>query len=324
MDAEQVYLVGVQDRHTVIRTVNLTKVYGSTVALSDVSVDIKRGDIYGLIGPNGAGKTTLIKILATLCRPTRGTAYVCGHSVESKGRAIAWKIGYMPDQTGVYADVMVSDYLEFFAVLYHLPEETRRRTIGYVVEVCGLRELLHSQIRTLSKGQQQRLELGRVLLHDPEVLFLDEPASGLDPGARIEMLQLLRVLQQNGKTVLISSHILAELGKVSNAIGILEKGKLLYSGSVREAIERVAKNAVWRVRTEGDLERAKKILEEDPRVAQVLVSDQTLKVKFHPGPDGPCAAAEKLVAEKFPILEMAREEVDLEDVFLQITSGIVS
>ncbi len=324
MDAEQEYLVGVADRASVIRTVNLTKVYGSTVALSDVSLEIKKGDIYGLIGPNGAGKTTLIRILATLTRPTRGAAYVCGHSVESKGRAIAWKIGYMPDQTGVYADVLVSDYLEFFAVLYHLPEETRRKTIAYVVQVCGLRELLVAQIRTLSKGQQQRLEFARVLLHDPDVLLLDEPASGLDPGARIELLQLLKVLQQDGKTILISSHILAELGKVSNAIGVLEKGKLLYSGSVREAVERVAKNAVWRVRTEGDLEKAKAILEADPRVAQVLVGDRQLKVKFHPGPEGPSAVAERLVAEKYPILELAREEIDLEDVFLQITSGIVS
>jgi len=215
-----------------IQTVGLTKKYDDFVALDSLDLKLERGDLFGFIGPNGAGKTTTIRILSTLLAPTWGEAYVCGYSVHTHPREIRRAIGYMPDVFGVYDDMRVGEYLEFFAAAYRIAGPERRRVAEHSLELVDLGSKRDELVTSLSRGMTQRLGLARVLLHDPEVLLLDEPASGLDPRARIEMRNLLKQLQGMGKTILVSSHILPELADICNRVGIIEYGRLLACGGV--------------------------------------------------------------------------------------------
>src|SRR3954449_5102891 len=229
------WLIGVH----MIETRDLTKTYGDLYALNRLTLKLDKGDVYGFIGPNGAGKTTTMRILATLLNPSWGEASVCGYSIYNGAKDIRRVIGYMPDFFGVYDDMKVIEYLEFFAAAYRIKGPERRKKCDQVLELVDLGYKRDALVTSLSRGMTQRLGLARVLLHEPQVLLLDEPASGLDPRARIEMYELLKELRNMGKTILVSSHILPELAKVCNKIGIIERGKLLFDGDVQAAIRQV-------------------------------------------------------------------------------------
>jgi ABC-2 type transport system ATP-binding protein len=222
-----------------IETIDLTKKYGDFIALESLDLKLEQGDLFGFIGPNGAGKTTTIRILSTLLAPTWGEAYVCGHSIYTNPREIRRCIGYMPDIFGVYDDMQVIEYLEFFAAAYRIKGADRRRVADRALELVDLTAKRDELVTSLSRGMTQRLGLARVLLHDPQVLLLDEPASGLDPRARIEMRNLLKRLQGMGKTILVSSHILPELADICNRVGIIEYGRLLAFGNVQDLLNQV-------------------------------------------------------------------------------------
>ncbi len=223
-----------------IKTVNLTKRYGTLVALSNLNLEIDEGDCFGFIGPNGAGKSTTIKILATLLQPTWGEARVCDYVVGYQSRLIRPLIGYVPDYFGAYEDMVVQEYLEFFAAAYNINGPARTKIVNDVLELTDLGYKRDALVDGLSRGMKQRLSIGRVLVHDPKVLLLDEPAGNLDPRARIEMRELLKELQRREKTILISSHILPELADLCNKVGVIEQGELLYSGPVSDIVRRRA------------------------------------------------------------------------------------
>ncbi len=209
-----------------IKTTNLTKKYGDMFAIRGINLDLEQGDLFGFIGPNGAGKTTTMRIIATLLTPTYGEAYVCDNSIYTNPKEIRRLVGYMPDFFGVYDDMTVIEYLEFFAAAYRIQGPARRERCDEMLNVVDLDFKRDAYANTLSRGQTQRLGLARVLLHDPQVLLLDEPLSGLDPRARIEMRNLLRKLGQMGKTIIVSSHILPELADICNKVGIINRGEM--------------------------------------------------------------------------------------------------
>lgn len=310
-----------------IETRDLTKTYGELYALNRLTIKLDPGDVYGFIGPNGAGKTTTMRILATLLNPTWGEGFVCGHSIHTNPREIRRAVGYMPDFFGVYDDMKVIEYLEFFASSYRIVGEARRRKCEEVLELVDLTFKREALVTSLSRGMTQRLGLARVLLHDPQVLLLDEPASGLDPRARIEMRRLLKKLRGLGKTIMISSHILPELSDICNKIGIIEKGQLLFNGDVAEAIRQVRQNPVVRVGVADGRDReAADLLEKLPEVSSVepCIEPPCLRVTLSPGTIDPGPLVDALVGAGFRLRLLMEEEIDLEDVFLGITKGITS
>ena len=303
---------------------SLSKTYGFLPALKDVSLKIEPGDMFGLIGPNGAGKTTLIRTLATLLQPTSGTASVGGHDVQRQADQVRRMIGYMPDFFGVYEELKVREYLEFFASVYGIKGEKRTSTVNGVLELTDLSEKRDSLIATLSRGMQQRLGLARVLVHDPKVLFLDEPASGLDPRARIEIRALLKELRNMGKTILISSHILADLADLCNKIGLIERGRLLYAGGLKEAMSRVQDGNVWLVEVFEEADRARAVLERQPFSERVDVADGQIRVTLVPGCQEVHAIPQVLVQEGLRLKLFKLVEATLEDAFLKLTKGEVA
>src|SRR5262245_34596866 len=259
-----------------IETRDLTKQYGDLFALDRLTLKLDRGDVYGFIGPNGAGKTTTMRILATLLQPTYGEATVCGYSIYNHSREIRRAIGYMPDFFGVYDDMKVIEYLEFFAAAYRIKGPERRVRCEKVLELVDLGYKRDALVTSLSRGMTQRLGLARVLLHEPQVLLLDEPASGLDPRARIEMRGLLKELRTMGKTILVSSHILPELADICNKIGIIERGELIFDGDVQAAIREVQQHTVLQVTVARlELLRARDLLEVHPDVLKTEITEET-------------------------------------------------
>src|SRR5690349_1138550 len=252
-----------------IETRDLTKKYGELFAIKSISLSLNRGDLFGFIGPNGAGKTTTMRILATLLNPTWGEAYVCGHSIYRNPKDIRRVIGYMPDFFGVYDDMKVIEYLEFFAAAYRIKGPARRKICDEVLELVDLGYKREAFVTSLSRGMTQRLGLARVLLHDPQVLLLDEPASGLDPRARIEIRGLLKELRNMGKTIMVSSHILPELADICNKIGIIEKGELHYNDTVDELMKLVRQQTVLRISIVSNPEAAGKLIEQASYVESV-------------------------------------------------------
>ena len=304
-----------------IETVDLTKKYGDFFALEALTLKLERGDLFGFIGPNGAGKTTTIRILATLLAPSWGEAYVCGHSIYTRPREIRRAIGYMPDIFGVYDDMKVIEYLEFFAAAYRIAGAERRRVAERSLELVDLVAKRDELVTSLSRGMTQRLGLARVLLHDPEVLLLDEPASGLDPRARIEMRGLLKRLQGMGKTILVSSHILPELADICNRVGIIEYGRLLACGDVQDLLAQVRGRPTLRIRVGGSPEAAARTLERAPEVAAVAVRDGDVVVALADGVTDHAPLAARLVAEGHALLGLREQEVNLETAFLELTRG---
>ena len=240
----------------VIRAVGLNKKYGTFHAVKSLDLELDEGDVFGFIGPNGAGKTTTMRMLATLLDPTSGEAYVCGHSIYQRPREIRRLVGYMPDFFGVYDDMKVIEYLEFFAATYRIAPEKRIDICERVLDLVDLMFKRDNLANTLSRGQTQRLGLARVLVHDPQVLLLDEPASGLDPRARIKIRELIKRLRDMGKTIMVSSHILPELADICNKVGIIERGELIVNERVSEVMQRIRSAAVLRISVRNDLQRA--------------------------------------------------------------------
>jgi ABC-2 type transport system ATP-binding protein len=307
-----------------IETRDLTKMYGDLYALDRLTLKLQRGDVYGFIGPNGAGKTTTMRILATLLNPSWGEATVCGYSIYTGAKDIRRVIGYMPDFFGVYDDMKVIEYLEFFAAAYRIKGPERRQKCDQVLDLVDLGYKRDALVTSLSRGMTQRLGLARVLLHEPQVLLLDEPASGLDPRARIEMRELLKELRSMGKTILVSSHILPELADICNKIGIIERGKLLFDGDVESAIRQVRQRTIMQVRVgDGRHEQARDQLRAHDHVAAVEVKeDDTLQVTLNDDVRDGSFIADVLVKNGLRLKMLKEEEVDLEDVFMGITKGI--
>ena len=304
-----------------IETIDLTKKYGDFFALESLDLKLEQGDLFGFIGPNGASKTTTIRILSTLLSPTWGEAYVCGYSIYTHPREIRRAIGYMPDIFGVYDDMRVIEYLEFFAAAYRIDGPARRRVAERSLELVDLVSKRDELVTSLSRGMTQRLGLARVLLHDPQVLLLDEPASGLDPRARIEMRNLLKQLQGMGKTILVSSHILPELADICNRVGIIEYGRLLACGDVQDLLARVRGRPTVRIRVVGSPEAAAKALERCPEVAAVTVKDGEVVVAIADGVTDPSPIAARLVTEGHGLVAMREQDVNLETAFLELTRG---
>ncbi len=309
-----------------IETRDLTKMYGDLYALNRLTIKLERGDVYGFIGPNGAGKTTTMRILATLLNPTWGEATVCGYSIYNGAKEIRRLIGYMPDFFGVYDDMKVIEYLEFFAAAYRIKGPERRQKCEQVLDLVDLGYKRDALVTSLSRGMTQRLGLARVLLHEPQVLLLDEPASGLDPRARIEMRGLLKELRNMGKTILVSSHILPELADICNKIGIIERGQLLFDGDVQTAIRRVRQHTVMTVAVANALtQAAQEKLQGHGDVLSVEVRDgDILHVTLNDGVHDGSFIAELLVKDGFRLKMLKEEEIDLEDVFMGITKGITN
>jgi ABC-2 type transport system ATP-binding protein len=308
-----------------IRLERLSRSFGGLLALDDLSLDLLPGDVFGFIGPNGAGKSTTMKIVTGLLAPTSGRALVLGRDVQSDGDFVRRNVGYMPDSFGVYDDLIVTEYLEFFASAYGLRRAERRAKVGDVLDLTELRYKENAKVESLSRGMQQRLGLARVLIHDPPILLLDEPASGLDPRARIEMRELLKSLQRLGKTLMVSSHILSELGEFCNKLGIIERGRLVVSGSLADLTAQARQHPVVVLHCSLAPERAESVLSDpDPRIDSVTRIGTELRIKLHDAATHHHFLTEKLVAANVPIDAITLEQLKLEEVFLRLTKGIVS
>ena len=306
-----------------IETKNLTKNYGNLTAVDDLNLTIQDGDIFGFIGPNGAGKTTTMRILVTLLEPTRGKAFINGLDVSRNGKKVRRLVGYMPDFMGVYDDLKVFEYLEFFAAAFGIERKKRKSIVEGVLELTDLQSKRSVTVDSLSRGMQQRLGLARVLIHDPKVLILDEPASGLDPRARIEIRELLRELKRMGKTIMISSHILSELEEICDHIGIIEHGRLVFSGTLEEILPRLGIQSKVRVRVANNQDKAVELLTALPQIGQVQVFGDYIAVTFREGKEGDGIIARTLVNADLDIVSIQPERLKLDDAFLQLTKGVV-
>lgn len=304
-----------------IKTENLTKKYGEMFAIKGIELELDQGDLFGFIGPNGAGKTTTMRIIATLLEPSWGEAYVCGHSIYNEPKEIRRLVGYMPDFFGVYDDMKVIEYLEFFAAAYRIKGPARRQKCDEMLEIVDLDFKRDAFANTLSRGQTQRLGLARVLLHDPQVLLLDEPLSGLDPRARIEMRNLLRRLGQMGKTVIVSSHILPELADVCNKIGIIDRGVMSHCAEVTEVMKLVREKTVLQIEVMEDLEKAREILEGQDKVESVRDGDGCLVVTLTGQETDYSELATALIQGGLRLNRFQEEVVDLESAFMALTKG---
>ena len=307
-----------------IETHDLTKMYGDLYALERLNLKLEQGDVYGFIGPNGAGKTTTMRILATLLNPTWGEAYVCGYSIYTGAKDIRRAIGYMPDFFGVYDDMKVIEYLEFFAAAYRITGPARKKICAEVLELVDLTYKRDALVTSLSRGMTQRLGLARTLLHNPQVLLLDEPASGLDPRARIEMRGLLKELRTMGKTILVSSHILPELADICNKIGIIEQGRLGVSGTVADVMRQVRTEVVLNIKVAERQGDAALLLEAQPEVESVQDKNGVLVVKLNPGVHQYGFLAQRLIEQGYELLTFKEDEINLETAFMHLTMGITS
>ena len=313
----------------IIETKDLTKHYGSVVAIQDLSLNVEEGAIYGFVGPNGAGKTTTMQILTTLLQPTAGEAYVAGYSVTKNPREVRRAIGYMPDFFGVYDDMKVWEYLDFFAACYDIPEAERGPLIRDLLELVDLSHRADAMVDSLSRGMKQRLCLARTLAHDPQVLILDEPASGLDPRARIEIRQLLVELANMGKTIFFSTHILADLQEICTQVGIIEAGRLVMEGDIEEMQRRLVPHREILITLLGPADAAKEFLFGREGVELVEeVRGENGRSRLHVSLQGDDQAVSGLLADLvrqgIPVMHFTEETRDLESVFMRATKGIVS
>ena len=308
-----------------IKIQELTKVYGKLRAIDDLTLELDQGDLFGFIGPNGSGKTTTKRILATLLQPSWGEAYICGYSIYTNPKEIRRLIGFMPDFFGVYDDMKVIEYLEFFAAAYRIKGHARRKVCDKMLEMVDLGYKREAFVTSLSRGMTQRLGLARVLLHDPQVLLLDEPASGLDPRARIEIRGLLKELRKLGKTIMVSSHILPELADICNKVGIIERGKLLISAEVDEVMRQVRQQLVLCIQVAGDLEAAAKLLDDHDLVDSVDVRDGQIFTTLCKGVEDYSQLARLLVCEAgFKLTTFKEDEINRETAFMHLTKGITA
>jgi ABC-2 type transport system ATP-binding protein len=308
----------------IVVTRGLVKRYPGTLAVAGLDLTVGAGEIFGLVGPNGAGKTTTLRILATLLRATSGHAEIAGIDVRRNPDAARRVLGFMPDVFGVYDDMKVWEYLDFFARCYGIPGARRRRMIGDLLDLVDLGDKRDAYVQGLSRGMQQRLCLAHTLVHDPDVLLLDEPASGLDPRARVELRELLRELRALGKTIVISSHILPELEELCTAVAIVDHGQVLAHGKVSDIERRLRFGAVLRVRilTGHSVEEARDHFAIDPRVASAtILDDGQIELGFRGDDEASAQLLAAAVAAGIRITSFARAASDLEELFLQVTAA---
>jgi ABC-2 type transport system ATP-binding protein len=307
----------------VIETRQLTKRYGNLIAVNEINLRLVEGDVFGFIGPNGSGKTTTMRMIATLLAPDHGEAYVCGKSIYTHQQEIRRLVGYMPDFFGVYDDMTVIEYLEFFAAAYRIHGPARRKVCEEKLELVDMSFKRDAMVNQLSRGQTQRVGLARVLLHEPQVLLLDEPASGLDPRARIEMRNLLRRLGEMKKTVIVSSHILPELADVCTRVGMIEKGHLIVDGYVDEVMRKARQHVLLQIRVAERTEAAAKLLEQHDLVDQVNIVKDVIEVRMKSQIADYSPLPSALIEHGYKLTLFREEEVNLETAFLALTKGLV-
>jgi ABC-2 type transport system ATP-binding protein len=307
-----------------ITTRDLTRRFGKLVAVDRLNLKIEAGVLYGLIGPNGAGKTTTLRMLAGLLEPTSGEIRINELALRQYWNEIQWQIGYMPDFFGVYEDLLVWEYLDFFARCYQMPASRRTRVINELLELVDLTDKRDEAVQTLSRGMRQRLCLAHALVHDPQVLLLDEPASGLDPRARVEMRELLRELQAMGKTIILSSHILSELAELCDSIGVIEHGHLVASGSMEQIRQQIQSDRVFHLRILSDLQKAENALQSFVGVKEIqtLNGNANLRAIHFAGDDNDAAdLLSELITQGVRVASFSETNADLEQIFLRLTKG---
>jgi ABC-2 type transport system ATP-binding protein len=308
----------------VIETRQLTKRYGDLIAVNHIDLKLSEGDVFGFIGPNGSGKTTTMRMIATLLQPDYGEAYVCGKSIYTHPQEIRRLVGFMPDFFGVYEDMTVVEYLEFFAAAYRVAIDKRRKVVEEKLELVDMAFKRDAMVNQLSRGQTQRIGLARVLLHEPQVLLLDEPASGLDPRARIEIRNLLKRLGELKKTVIVSSHILPELADVCTRVGMIEKGDLIIDGNVDEVMRKARKRIVLHIQVNGDTDKAAALIEQHDLVESVEVdSTATILTTLMPDTLDYSDLPSDIISGGLKLKLFREEEVNLETAFMELTKGLV-
>ncbi len=300
------------------------KDYGDFTAVESLDLKIAEGEMFGFIGPNGAGKSTSIRFLATLLRATRGGGTINGYSVSEDPMNVRRSVGYMPDTFGVYDGMKVWEFLDFFAVAYKIGKTQRKRVIRDVLELLDLTYKRNDFVNGLSRGMKQRLCLAKTLVHDPPVLILDEPASGLDPRARVEVKALLKELRRMGKTILISSHILTELADCCTSIGIIERGQLLMHGPIDEVYQKIRGNQVIVAQFGVGLDQGLSIVRSNPDVRNIQVDGSKIEIEFNSADYNPSGLLKQLIQCGVEVRNFGRKEPNLEDVFMLVTKGLVS
>jgi ABC-2 type transport system ATP-binding protein len=307
-----------------IELIDFGKDYGEFTAVERLNLKIDAGEMFGFIGPNGAGKSTTIRFLATLLKATRGEGIVNGHRVTQEPMKVRQSVGYMPDDFGVYDGMKVWEFLDFFAVAYRIGRSQRKRIISDVLELLDLSHKRDDFVNGLSRGMKQRLCLAKTLVHDPPVLILDEPASGLDPRARVEVKALLKELRAMGKTILISSHILTELADCCTSIGIIERGELLMHGPIQDVYRRIRRNRVIEVKFIDKMDVGLSVIRSSPHTRDVQVTDHSAKIELETDDRGVADVLNQLIGQGVGIRSFGEKEPTLEDVFMLVTKGLVS
>lgn len=317
---------------TILEVQDLCKMYrkGKPPALDHMTFQVESGGIYAFVGPNGAGKTTTIRILSTLLRFDSGVALVGGYRVDTQPRDVRRLLGYIPDEFGLYSEMLAAEYLDFFAGCYGIAPAQRAKMVDDLLSLVGLAHRRNDEVRTLSRGMRQRLGLARALVHDPALIVADEPAAGLDPRARVELREIFRVLQEMGKTIFLSSHVLRELDDVATHVGIVEQGRLVASGTVDEIRARLRPHRQVRVTLLGPVDDAQVWLAAQPGVLSVEPTPPNnggpaaLCVTLSGADDAAVALLAGLVGAGFPVLSYVEERETLEDLFMSLTQGVVS
>ncbi len=306
-----------------IEVKNLVRHFGITKAVDDITFSFSSGDVFGFVGPNGAGKTTTLRIMATLDEPTSGDVFLNGTSVTELPEKARHLIGFVPDSLPTHSDITVNEYLDFFARAYGLKGKERKNAVDEVQEFTGLTALQDKLLKSLSKGMKQRVSVGRALVHDPALLLMDEPAAGLDPRARVEFRELVSLLAGMGKAILISSHILTELTEICNGVVIIEKGRMLETGTIDDVVKRSRSSQVVAVRTLDDHDKLFKNLLELPQVGNVRNINKELHVELSGHADQAAELLKELIRKNHRIVEFRHIRDDLEDIFMKITKGEV-
>ncbi|MFO1004519.1 MAG: ABC transporter ATP-binding protein [Planctomycetaceae bacterium] len=304
-----------------IETKKLTKRYGNLVAANEITISLKEGDVFGFIGPNGSGKTTTMRMIATLLNPDYGECYVCGKSIYTDPQEIRRLVGYMPDRFGVYDDMTIIEYLEFFAATYRINGPARRKICEEKLELVDMSFKRDAMVNQLSLGQTQRVGLARTLLHDPQVLLLDEPAGGLDPRARIEMRQLLKRLGDMKKTVIVSSHILPELADVCTRVGMIEKGIMLVDDYVADVMKKSREAIILQIEVTANPEKAAALIGQMTDVANVEMVGPRIDVTLKKGVEDYSSIPSALIENGFKLKLFREEELNLETAFMMLTKG---
>jgi len=307
-----------------VQVKNLRKEFGKTIAVDDITFSFDSGHVFGFVGPNGAGKTTTMRIIATIEEPTNGDVFLNGVSVREQPEVARKSVGYVPDTLPSHADITVHEYLDFYARAYGLRGARRTQAVGAVEEFTNVTGIRDKHLKALSKGMKQRVSLGRALVYDPDVLILDEPAAGLDPRARVELRELLNLLAERRKAILISSHILTELTEICNGVVIIERGKLLETGTIDEVLKKSAPRRSVAVRLLNHAQESQRLLREllqTPHVENAREGGGEIHFEHAGDEAAACEVLALLIAKQFKILEFRQTRADLEDIFMNVTKG---